>query len=354
MIARPSVDQLLAGPLGGWLEQQTLAREEAKKQASNRLFIAGMIGLPLLAFVWILTPIGLELKLFGSAFAAMGAFAWSQAPKSKAKKAVKIGINSALAEALGIDYAHELQPGAAFAFCKKYELVPSYDREKFEDEWSGMLDGRRFRLFEAHLEEKRGSGKNQTWVTVFRGAILTIGFARAFHGTTLVQRAGQHRKLLGLGGRKDSVSFGGHRLDCVDLVHPQFADAFDVWSDDQVEARYLVHPAYVERLIALEESFHGQDIRALFTGGDVVIALKSENMFESGSIDATQDRARLEETIEQFGKLADLAEALDEKKHGAPPAPAAEPAAPASPLGVTADQLVPPAVRPIFGRKGLS
>lgn len=354
MSARPSVDQLLAGPLGGWLEQQALVREEARKTSNNRLFVGGMICLPLAAFLWILAPVGFELKACGTLFVGSGVLAWAQIPKSRAKKAVKYGINRALADALGIDYSHELEPGAAFAFCKKYGLVPGFERSRFEDEWSGMLDGRRFRLFEAHLEEKRGGSKNKQWVTVFRGAILTIGLSREFHGTTLVQRAGQHRKLFGLGGKKDSVTFGGHRLDCVDLVHPQFADAFDVWSDDQVEARYLVHPAYVERLIALEQSFHGQDIRALFTGGELVVALKSENLFESGSIDAGQDRARVEETIEQFGRMADLAEVLDEKKRGAP-APAPSPAPqPAPIIGVTADTLVPPAVRPVFGRKGLS
>lgn len=345
MIARPNVEQLMSGPLGGWLDEQALVREEAKRKAANRLYLAALIGLPLLAFVWILVPGGEQLKFFGSAFAAFGAFAWSQGPKNKAKKEVKLGINQAIAQALGLDYRHELEPGLPFSYCKKYGLVPAFDRSKFEDEWSGMLGGHRFRLFEAHLEQKRGSGKNRRWVTVFRGAILSIGAARAFHGTTLVQRAGQHKKLFGLGGRKDSITLGGHRLDCVDLVHPQFEDAFDVWSDDQVEARYLVHPSYVERLIALEQGFHGQDVRALFTEGELVVALKSDNLFESGSIDASRDRNKLAETIEQFGKLADLANELNERKRGAPATTATGNEPPAS--------LQTPAARPVFGRKGL-
>jgi hypothetical protein len=356
MIERPSVEALMAGPLGGWLEQHALYREDAKKKAGNRLFLAGMIGLPALAFLWILVPQGGTINFMITVFVCMGAWVWSQAPKRSAAKEVKVGINKAIAEALGLDYSHEVEPGLVFSYCRKYQLVPDHDRSSFEDEWSGLVDGRRFRLFEAHLEEQQGSGKNRRWVTVFRGAILQIGCRRDLHGTTLVQRSGQHRKLFGLGGKKDSVSFGGHQLDCVDLVHPQFADAFDVWSDDQVGARYLVHPTYVEKLIALEQAFHGQGIQALFTEGDLTISLKSENLFESGSIDADNDRARLAQTIEQFGRLADLADALNEQKRGvtqAPPAampqaPAAEQPAPIPPEGIER-----PATRPVFGRKGL-
>lgn len=310
MVERPDVDALLAGPLGSWLAEQALVREEAKKQSANRLFKVALIGLPLLAFLWILAPIGTGFKLFVSAAAAIAGFAWSQGPKSKAKKQVKIGINEAIAGALGLAYRHDVAPGDTFELCKTYGLVPRFERAGFEDEWLGQLGAHPFRLFEAHLEEQRGSGKNRRWVTVFRGAILSIGFARQFHGTTLVERSGRHKRLFG--GKKDAIELGGHRLACVDMVDPAFEDAFDIWSGDQVEARYLVHPEYVERLVGLETNLAGQDIQALFTGGALVISLKGANMFESGSIDAADDRAMIERTVAQFGSLADLADALNE------------------------------------------
>ena len=68
------------------------------------------------------------------------------------------------------------------------------------------------------------------------------------------------------------------------MVHPEFEDLFSVWSDDQVEARYLVHPRYVERLLEVEQAFDGQNVRTLFKGGELVIAIESDNMFESGSL----------------------------------------------------------------------
>jgi hypothetical protein len=145
---------------------------------------------------------------------------------------------------------------------------------------------------------------------VFRGAILTITFARNFHGTTMVERAGKHRSFFG--GAKDSIELDGRQLDYVDMVHPEFSDRFSVWSDDQVEARYLVHPAYVERVLGVEKAFHGKDVRTLFSGGELVIVIESEDMFESGSMHASEDRARVERCVEQFMTLVGLCEALNE------------------------------------------
>lgn len=310
MIERPNVDALLAGPLGGWLDRQAEVRQAAREKSNTRFVIAAFVVLPALAFLWFGPAWAGDLKLFGSVIALVGAGAWGYAPRAQAIKQTKHGINRAIAESLGLSYEMEFEPGHGFDLAERYAMVPRYDRSNFEDLWSGDLAGRAFTLHEAHLEERRGSGKSRRWVTVFRGAILTIEFDRRFHGTTLVERSEKHRKLFG--GQKDSVTLGGQRLDCVDMVHPEFADLFSVWSDDQVEARYLVHPRYVERLIEVERAFGGKDIRALFTGGELAIAIESGNMFESGSMDPSEDRARVETCVDQFMSLVDLAAALNE------------------------------------------
>ena len=313
MIERPNVDTLMAGPLGEWLARQAVVREEAKRKSNRRFGIAGIVVLPVLALFWVAQMFGdwnEQLKMFLSFIGLAGGGGWAYAPRAKAIKETKRGINQAIAESLGLTYADEFEPGHGFALAKTYQMVPSHDRSSFEDLWSGDLAGRAFTLHEAHLEERRGSGKNRRWVTVFRGAILTIAFDRPFHGTTLVERNKKHRKLFG--GAKDSVTFDGHRLDCADMVHPEFEDAFSVWTDDQVEARYLVHPQYIERLIGVEQGFGGQNVRALFKGGELAVCIESGNMFESGSLDASEDRARIETCVGQFMTLVELAAALNE------------------------------------------
>lgn len=314
MIAKPDIDRLLAGPLGAWLDEQALVRRKAKELAADRWWKAGIVGGPLLIFLWLLVPGELQLKMFATFAVAGLGFAWGNAPRAKAIREVKLGINRAIAEALELDYSLDVEAGPAFELALRYEMVPRFDRSSFEDLWHGEIGGRSFALHEAHLKQRRSSGKRTHYVTVFRGAVMSIDFSRDFHGTTLVERASRHRGLLG--GRKDAVDFDGRRLDYVDLVHPQFEDEFAVFSDDQVEARYLIHPEYVERLIEIRQAFVGKDVRAVFSGGDLVIVVETEDMFESGSIDAADDRSRIVRTVEQFTSLANLAHSLDERQRG--------------------------------------
>ncbi len=313
---RADVNKLMGGELGNWLAQQQGMREQAKATAHNRWTIAAMILLPALAFLWFGPDWGGTFKFFISAFGIGGGYAWGYAPIQKAKREIKIGINSAIANELGIHYEHDVETGREFDAAKTYGLVPHYHRDDFEDRWFGEIEGHGFQLYEAHLERQKGSGKNKRWVTVFRGAIIQMEFGRTFRSTTLLQRAGKHKKWFGLGGRADRVSFDGHDLAFVDQVHPAFENVFEVWSDDQVEARVLVDPSYVEYLIAIERAFDGDAVRALFSRGEVIIAVESGNLFESGHIDSTGDHERAEEAAEQFASLARLCTAINKTERG--------------------------------------
>ncbi len=302
--------------MGGWLADQQTMREEAKAKAHNRWFYGGIAVLPVLAFIWFAPAFFGNFKIFAAIAAIGGIGYYGYLPIAEAKKTIKIGINSAIARDLGIQYEHDVMPGHEYEACRTYGLVPGCDRDSFEDRWFGDFEGHAFNLYEAHLEERRQSGKNSRWVTVFRGAILHMEFGREFTSTTLLQRKGKHKKWFGLGGRKDEVSFDGHKLKFVDQVHPAFEDVFDVYSDDQIEARVLIHPSYVENLVALESAFHGDAVRALFSRGEVVIAIESGNLFESGSMDAADDEARVAEAAEQFGAMAKLALTINQNERG--------------------------------------
>lgn len=311
MAARANVHSLLTGDLGNWLESQVATRAAAKDKAHRRWTWSACILMPVLAFLWFGPEWSFQAKAVVSFIGCGLGYGWGNAPILAAKKRVKVGINSAIAGALGLHYAHELTPGGEWEHARDFGLVPSFDRSSFEDDWSGDLGGHPFRLYEAHCEERRGSGKSRRWVTVFRGAIIRIGSQRRLHGITLLQRAGEHKSFFGLGGRKDAVKLGGHHLGAVDMVLPAFEDVFELWSTDQVEARWLADPAYVERLVAVEQAFHGSNIRTLWIDGALIVAIESGDMFESGSIDPDDDAAKVAECSEQFGTLADLAETLN-------------------------------------------
>ncbi len=312
MIDRPDVDALMAGELGRWLEGQEQVRAEAKKKTWNRRFIVLIILLPLALFVLIAFQVDFAPVAWGGAVLGAAGFAWAQRPVTKAVKTVKVGINEAIAGTLGLEYRHDCDPGMPFELAKSCRLLPKYDRASFEDHWSGHIGDIPFSLHEVKLEEKRGSGKNRRWVTVFRGIIMSVGYSRRFHGTTLLVRDNAFRHFYG--AKKDTIEVIGKRLDYAEMTHPDFEDKFDIFTTDQTEARHLIDPLYVERLIAVEQSYRGDDVTTIFHEGNLVVTLKAGNMFESGHIEARHDRRRMETTVDQFARIADLARELNSRE----------------------------------------
>lgn len=311
MIEGAQIDTLLSGPLGNWLEEQALVREQAKADTVRRRWNAAIVLVPLAAILIILVPIGPSIKLWITGLSAVAAWAWAEMPKKKAVKAVKVGINDAIAGSLGMTYSHDCDPERPFDLARFCRLVPRHDRASFEDRWSGHFGDIPFSLHEAKLEERQGSGKNRRWVTVFRGVIMSVGYKRRFSGTTVLVRDNRHRKFWG--GKRDFVEVDGQRLDYAPMAHPDFEDTFDIYTSDRVEAHYLIDPLYIERLIALEAAYKGSDVGTIFHEGQIVVALKTENLFESGSIEARDDRTRIETTLDQFARLQDLARTLNER-----------------------------------------
>lgn len=312
MIARPDVDALLAGELGQWLASQNGERAAAKVKARKiqRYSIGAAC---LVAFIYILiSPSDMFDGLQFGFFVGLAGFGWAALSTGPIVARIKGGINGAIAKALELEYSANVTPGKAFDRAKAFGLVPSYDNSSFEDLWWGTLGSQPFTLHEARLTETRGSGKNRRTEVVFSGSIMTIGFTRPFQGTTLIERDKRHRGLFG--GTKDSIELGGITLNNVAMVDPRFEDALTVWSDDGVEARYLIHPDYAERLTAVEQAYAGNNIRALFHEGDLLLVMETGDMFESGSLEADRDRALLERTINQFTALAELAARLNERE----------------------------------------
>ncbi len=309
MISLPDVDTLMAGGLREWLDAKAAERLEAKKQ----MYTAGFAGagaalaFAIFAYTFNLFPFG----YFIAAAVFSGGIWFANRIRLKMVNQLKQEMNGALAHAMGINYSVTAIGGDEFTTACTYDLLPSYDDSKLEDNWQGEVGGTQFTLYEAELTETRGSGKDRHTVTVFQGIIIRLRFARAFTGTTLLRREGFKFTLFG-----DSKSLGGQKLERIKMVDPAFEAAFDVYGSDQVEARYLVHPAYCERLLELEREFNGAKLSALFYRGDVIVTIHADDMFESASLNPGEDRERLGMTIRQFGSLVNLITLLNERPRG--------------------------------------
>lgn len=306
MIALPDVDTLMAGGLAARLDALTAERAKAKEKVywtgGGGVVVAIVVG----GFLMLWTAD--QFAILAASIIGGGALSWAHSIRLKMVNALKQEMNGALAASLEIDYSVAAFSGAEFEFAREYDLLPNYDNNFLQDQWHGQIDGTDFLLYEAKLTETRGSGKSRRTVTVFEGIVLRFQFARPFLATTLLKREGFKFTLFG-----DSKSYGDQKLERIKMVDPQFEDAFDVYGTDQVEGRYLVHPAYCERLLDLEKEFEGEKLAGLFLGGDLILTLHTGDIFESATLNPAKDRELLGQTIGQFSSIVRLVKLLNER-----------------------------------------
>ena len=304
----PDVDTLMAGGLSDWLDSQAAIRAKAKTDGRFRTW-CGVGATMVAAFTGFIGLVPIQVGMF-LAFALFGAgLVWAQMATRPVEQSIKRQMNARIASALGLSFSLEGDSGMAFSMAEEFGLMPSYDNSSFEDFWTGILDNVPFTLHEARLTEQRGSGKNRRTVVTFQGVVMSVEYGRSFFGTVLIERSGGWSDLFGF----DSASRGGLKLEKMRMVDPRIDDAFALWATDPVEGRMIVHPAYTERLLDLEARFAGQKLRALFHNGQIVIAVETEPMFESGSLDADRDRILMGETIAQLMSLVAVAKAMNER-----------------------------------------
>ncbi len=209
----------------------------------------------------------------------------------------KDNIVGNLCRFLGLAFQSEMSVAPRLGQFNELGLVTAkYDRSEFEDQISGTAHGAKFLLHEAHLEKKEGTGKNRRLVTKFRGQLLAIEFHQKFLGRTIVLRdkGWLQRKKKG-------------DMKRVGLVDPVFEKIFEAYGTDQVEARYLLTPTFMQRLVDLEHSVNGANIRFGFDGGLLLIAVETANRYEAGSMfEPLIETSRTQIILDEIGAIYDV------------------------------------------------
>ncbi len=207
--------------------------------------IAGIIGL------------GLELMHAGilSLFIIVGAGGIISIPVTKYKSNVKGIIFPKIFSFFG-DFTYDQKGLGSVRSLKSSGIIPSYDRESTEDYVRGEYEGVSIELTEAHLEDKHRDSKGRTsYSTVFKGIFVRLSMHKNFKGKTIIKRDS--------GGIGNWLTDKTNALENVKLEDPVFEKQFEVYSSDQIEARYLLTTSFMERLLKLSSTFGDDEIAGI-------------------------------------------------------------------------------------------
>ena len=258
--------------------------------------------------------IGIVLALSGapwffvlaSGLPGVAAWRWRRQPRLAYLRRVKDEVYPEAVCLIGPDWQYRRTGAVDLASLKPFGILPGHDRERQSDWMAGTWAGIRIEMSEAKLTEERGSGNNRHRVTTFAGVIVRMTMPEGPRGRILIRRRFGTAPL-----------FSG--LKRVRLETSRFEKAFNVYADDQVEARRVLTVTVMERFAALSDDLMrlggglpSERLEASFVDGDLLALVPCRtDLFEpkpeGGPLHVRQDLERL---IAEIRDVLRIAEAL--------------------------------------------
>lgn len=191
------------------------------------------------------------------------------------------------------DFRYEGGVGFSRQELQSSRIFPSYTSAKADDCFRGVYEGVGIRVCEELLEDEYRDAKGRRHVRkVFQGIGVELEMNKSFSGQTLVMKD--------RGIFNAMVRFDG--LERVKLEDVVFEKIFEVYSDDQIEARYLLTTAFMERILSLQELYKGKKVQASFYDNRILISIDTrQDMFEPCSFFRTNlNKAKFDAVFEQI------------------------------------------------------
>ncbi len=309
----------MSAPAGDWdqhyreLEPILRALEEERQQRTARfgqitlwsVLIGGLLSLALAAFaspelgIFAFAPLGVALVVILASYAAITSD-WS--------KLFKWRVISQLVKFISPDLEYlpeQFISEAEFNQSMLFQREP--DRYRGEDLIQGKVGQTAIRLSEVHAEYKvehydSKGNRYTTWHTLFRGLFIIADFNKHFNGITLVLPDTEEGLLGWLGQTLQSWSarLGMQPGELVKLEDPEFERAFKVYSTDQIEARYILTPSLMARILRFRELTRSE-IRLAFIASQLYLAIPTtHDYFEAPSVFAPTGILLKPETIGRY------------------------------------------------------
>jgi len=154
---------------------------------------------------------------------------------------------------------------------RRSSLFPqNIDRYIGDDLVAGRVDGVDIRFSEVHTEVKKKGNKGKTyWKTIFKGLIFIADFNKNFQSKTVVIPDKSEKFFGSFSHFFQSFSSRG---ELIKMDNPEFEKEFVVYSDDQIEARYILSHSLMKSILEYKKVVD-KNISISFVGSNIYIAI---------------------------------------------------------------------------------
>ncbi len=132
----------------------------------------------------------------------------------------------------------------------------------------------------------------------FRGCFVEFEMNKNFEGHTFILERNETNR---------TIKFDRTKFQEVILEDPNFMKRFVVYSDNQVEARYVLTTAFIERFKNMKTAFKAKYIRAAFKDGKITIAIHvGKDLFAMANYSKDSDSHTFTELFEELLSVFEL------------------------------------------------
>ncbi len=183
---------------------------------------------------------------------------------------------------------------------KSLNFFKSAETQRIDDHIEGKYKNLKVYITEMILQHTEESGKNRHTVTDFRGLVVKTKLNKNYKGKTLITA-------------KNFCNVVSKRnLEEIKLEDVEFEKIYNVYSDDQIEARYLLDLGFMEKIKQARSIFDGLAIHFAIADDTFYIFVNShKNYFEVAEIKkGIYDADRFRKVCFEFVSIFKLIEHL--------------------------------------------
>ena len=184
-------------------------------------------------------------------------------------------------------------------FINNARLFSDYNREYGDESFKGKYKNVDVKMWETELGKETSSGKNRSYTVRFKGVLVALEPQRQYKGLTII--------------KKDNlIDITPQGLEPVHLEDIEFEKEYNVYSNDQIEARYVLTTAFMERFKNIQLAFRASKIEASISEQGILLAISTNrDLFKVGKLwRPVADYKQFKTMANEFASILELIDTL--------------------------------------------